>query len=199
MRVTPLIVLGLVGLCSLPAPVDAQASHDALVSVGVFAGGSLPTGRMSRLVYDPGSHIGGLAELRLPTRWVRLRVDGAYHRLGMGSQVIMDATGRPTGEIMADTRLASTIASAVVRPPVHSPVQPYALLGIGVSRLRTHWRGEGADVASGSSDPRWESNASAGLGIDARVGRAVLFAEARYQRVSPAVRLMPLSIGVRAR
>lgn len=37
------------------------------------------------------------------------------------------------------------------------------------------------------------------LGVDAPLGRARVFGEARYARVSPGFRLVPLSFGVRLR
>jgi hypothetical protein len=200
-RLPQSIVPVLLALGLAPAAAGAQADQRPAVSFGVLAGGSLPAGRMSRLLLDPGYHLGGLAELRLPTPWLALRVDAAYQHLDMGRQTIADANGPRDGAIDVGMRVVTGTTSAVLRlPALRGPVQPYALAGVGMSRVQTYWQVGGTDVLpSGKDEARWRGNASAGVGLDARLGRTVVFAEARYQRPAPGLRLLPLSVGGRTR
>lgn len=178
------------------------------MSFGVLAGGSFPVGEWSRAVYDPGYHVGALAELRLPGRWVALRIDGTYQRLGMGRVALPSDRGAPSGRVAVSTgRVLSGLAGTVFRlPGLRTRVRPYALAAVGLSRLRVERRIEGgatpadaSEVVSGAAAPNWELGAAAGVGADLRVGRATFFAEGRYQRARSYLDLVPLSVGVRVR
>jgi hypothetical protein len=199
----PLRRLAAALLCAAPAAALAQpSSADHPFSVGVLAGGTLPSGELSRAAYDPGFHVGALAQYQpASVRWLAVRVDGSYRRLGGGTQDVTDENGAVVGRLTMATSIVSAGASVVVRVPgLRSAVQPYALAGVAAYRLRPHLTSsDGASFVFPDSPVVRNYGNTFGLGLDAPVGRASAFAEARYERVGDNLRLVPLSLGVRIR
>jgi hypothetical protein len=198
----PLRRLLAAALGAAPAAALAQSAVDHPLSVGVLAGGTLPSGELSRAAYDPGFHVGALAQYQPSSvRWLAARVDGSYRRLGSGSQDVVDENGAVVGRLTTATSIVSAAASVVARVPgLRSTVQPYALAGVAAYRLRPHLTSSsGASFVFPDSPVVRSYGSTFGLGLDAPVGRASAFAEARYERVGDNLRLVPLSLGVRIR
>jgi hypothetical protein len=199
MRLIPLAAAAAV-VCATPAL--AQDTQQHLLSVGVMGGGTLPAGQLSRGAVDPGYQVGALAQIRTPLRWLALRVDGTYGRMGGGTEDVVDETGARIGHIGFGMSVASASANVVARVPgLHSAVQPYALAGMATYRLQSYITEFEApiDIPIGSFKPGHVHGAQLGLGLDAPVGRARAFAEVRYERVGPYLRIMPVGVGVRIR
>jgi len=189
-------------LLAVPALAAAQDAAEHTLSVGVLAGGTFPTGRLSRQLYDPGYQIGALAQAWTPLRWLGVRVDGSYRRTSLGRQQIVDQQGIPHGTVSVDVSFRTLAASVVARAPgLRSPLQPYALAGYGTYGLRgevTH-SDDPTLAPNGRGDFRYVHGAHVGLGVDAPVGRARAFVETRYEHVGPSLRFMPVDVGVRLR
>jgi hypothetical protein len=130
-----------------------------------------------------------------------VRVDGSYRRLGGGAQDVVDENDVVVGRLTTTTSIVSAAASLVARVPgLRSAVQPYALAGVAAYRLRPHLASSsGASFVFPDSPSIRNYGSTFGLGLDAPVGRASAFAEARYERVGDNLRLVPLSLGVRIR
>jgi hypothetical protein len=107
------------------------------------------------------------------------------------------------GEIRIRHRLASAVASAVLRPQgLGWAVQPYAVVGAGVHRLAAHVEATGVALPSDlGGDAITRPGFGAGVGMEMPLGRATAFAQARYDRIGypsdPGLRVVPISLGLR--
>lgn len=188
---------------ALASPAVAQTWQPSALSFGLIAGRSTPVGTASSF-YRSGYQLGGLAELRLPVSWIAMRVDGGYQALGSWTFPLIDPSGATIGGGRTTFGMFSGTASAVLRVPnLHSAVRPYGLASFGSYWLHNHasWAISGRDATPSSGRETRRTNGSdVGVGLEAPLAHAVLFAETRYQRVGPApFRFVPISAGVRLR
>jgi hypothetical protein len=177
----------------------ASAQHDdpPMITLGVFAGPSVPAGRTD-VLYHRGYHVGGLAELRTPIPALGVRLDVGYRHFGMPRVTITDLSGIPTGEqLVASMGMLTGTANVVLRVPgLRSAVQPYAMGGAGLFRQRV--RLTSTTTTYDGSSVRTLRGVDAGLGLEAALARVTLFTEARYERIGPGpLRFVPLSLGFR--
>ena len=95
--------------------------------------------------------------------------------------------------------LSGTVGGVVRVPGLRSAVQPYATAAFGLGRIGSAIKVSGNVPPLPEKGPTTrEKVASAGLGLETALGgRATLFTEARYLRVGPALRFVPLGVGVR--
>lgn len=166
---------------SLAAAVSASAQQ---VALSVAGGAALGMGRLgSAFPHGPGAALG----IRLrPGGWpVAFEVEGSWVRLGAGNDPLIPDD--------AAVELLAASAGAVVDIPVSvgSRYRPYLTANLGVYRQHAIDRLGLAFTAAG---------AAAGGGIDVRLGRVWLFAEARYRHIwreGHDQALVPLLLGIR--
>lgn len=187
---------------TLGSAVAAQDSRASALTLGITAGRSTPVGNITNEIYDSGFQLGGLAELRMPVSWLAVRVDGDYQRLGTSPFITTNPLGDVIGGGHVSTGMFSGTASLVMRVPnLGSSVRPYGLAGFGSYWLRQHLS---MSIPSDPAAARNETHSTrvngydAGLGLEAPLGRGVIFGEAKYQYVGPGpLRFLPISLGVR--
>ncbi len=185
------------------APALAQRAPDRAVTFGAFGGSTAPVTRGDApQIYDAGMHAGVLAELRTPLRWLALRADGSYQRLGTGARQLVDGTGQTLGQLFSHASVMTASANVVARAPgLRTLVQPYAVAGVTVFRVQSRVSQSGGPSLGplGAGQVVHSHSANVGLGLEAPLGRTQLFVEARYARMGPATGLLPLSLGVKFR
>jgi hypothetical protein len=150
--------------------------------------------------YDTGYQLAGLAEVRTPVSWVDVRFAGGYQWLGSWTDQLLNPQGSAIGDAHSSVGLLSGTAGLVLRVPnLRTAVRPYALAGVGSYWVHEHGtvRFDGTGPAPWNRWTRRLNGLEAGLGLEAPLAHVVVFAEARYQRVGPALRFVPISVGLR--
>jgi len=167
---------------------SAQAAHAQGMSFGVGGGVVVPTGSLS-----DGNATGwsGTALMRVqpPASPVGLQLDAFYTRFGLEG-------------IDGHSRMLGATANAMFAFPSASPLRPYLLAGPGVYNGKTTIDG------LGSSDSETKLGLNAGAGFDFGMGKAQLFAEARFHAIlkgtvdatsgeEKTAYMIPLTVGLR--
>ncbi len=187
-------LLSLVLASALAAVAPAQTSEPSAVSLGITGGESVPTGS-GRDSYRNGFQFSGLAEVRTPVSWIAIRIDGGYQGLAVKPLEGFDPV---TNTTVTSTPLASRLFSGTVNlalraPHLQTAIRPYALLGFG-----RYWLDQGHPPGIGQNTILGMNGPDAALGLEAPLTRAVIFVEARYQRLPYAsLRFVPISVGLR--
>jgi len=171
----------------LAVMLGAQAAH-AQISLGLGGGVVVPTGDLS-----DGNSTGwsGTAQLRVkpPVSPVGFQVDAFYTRFGLEG-------------IDGHSRMIGGTADAMFAFPSASVARPYLLGGVGLYNGKTTIDG------LGSSDAETKFGLNAGAGFDFGLGKANLFAEARFHAIMKGVTdvstgdektayMIPITVGVR--
>lgn len=190
--------LSVVFASTIACAAAAQGSGPSGLSFGITAGRSTPAGNTSDF-YGSGYQLGGLAELRTPLSWLAVRLNGGYQQLGSSTFQFVDSSGDVTGEGRTTTGLFSGTVSLAIRVPhLQTRVRPYALATVGSYWLHQRASWDGAAPPHSLSSTTRVNGAEAGLGLEAPLAHAVIFAEARYQHVGPGpLRFVPISVGLR--
>lgn len=175
-----------VGLAVL---LGAQAAQAQGLSFGLGGGVVVPTGAMA-----DGNSTGwsGSALLRVqpPLSPLGFEVDAFYTRFGLD------------GGIDGHSRLIGGTANAVFAFPGASLARPYLIGGVGV------YNGKTTITGLGSTDATNKFGVNAGAGFDFGLGKAKLFAEARFHAILKGVTdvttgaektsyMIPLTVGLR--
>ncbi len=181
----------------------AQRAPDHAITFGVFGGrtetvirGNAPS------IYGTNIHAGALAEVRTPVRWLALRVDGNFQRLGRDVVDVTDVNGSTLYQFNRHVDVIAASANVVARlPEMPSRVQPYAIAGVTAFRTQARVFQASGPALSVTSDKSvlHQFSPNVGLGVDAPLGRAQLFVEARYARMGPVIGLLPISLGIKWR
>ncbi len=152
------VVAGLaVALC-------AQAAQAQGLSFGVGGGAVVPTGSMAD-VNSTGWSAMAVARLKPPVAPLGLQVDAFYTRLGLEN------------DLDGHSRLIGGTANAVFAFPGVSAARPYLLGGVGVYNGKTSIDG------FGSTESETKFGLNAGAGFDFGLGKAQLFADARFHAI----------------
>ncbi len=168
--------------------VGAQAAHAQGLSFGVGGGIVVPTGSLADAT---GTGWNGTAQLRVkpPVSPLGFQVDAFYTRFSLDG-------------VDGHTRMLGGTANALFAFPSASPVRPYLLAGPGLYNGKTTIDGLG----SSQSDTKFGMNA--GAGFDFGMGKAQLFAEARFHAIfkgavdatsgnETTAYMIPLTVGLR--
>ena len=181
----------------------AQRAPDCAVTFGVFGGRTATvTSGDAPPIYDANIHGGALAEFRTPVRWLALRADGSVQRLGRDVIDVTDVNGSTLYQYNQHVDVMAASANAVARlPALRSRVQPYAIAGVTAFRTKSRvFQASGPSLSVGEyQSVRHQFSPNVGLGVDAPLGRAQLFVEARYARMGPVIGLLPISLGIKWR
>ena len=168
---------------------SAQAAQAQGLSFGVGGGIVVPTGDLA-----DGTSTGwsGTAQLRVkpPVSPLGFQVDAFYTRFGLDNGVD------------GHSRMIGGTADAVFAFPGAAVARPYLLGGVGV------YNGKTTITGLGSSDATTKFGVNAGAGLDFGLGKAQLFAEARFHAILKGVTdattldektayMIPLTVGLR--
>lgn len=172
----------------LAVMVAAQAAQAQGLSFGVGGGIVIPTGSLSD---GTGTGYSGTAQLRVkpPVSPLGFQVDAFYTRFSLDG-------------VDGHSRMLGGTANAVFAFPSASPIRPYLLAGPGLYNGKTTIDGLG----SSESDTKFGMNA--GAGFDFGLGKAKLYAEARFHAIMKGVTdgttgdekaayMIPLTVGLR--
>jgi opacity protein-like surface antigen len=173
----------------LAVMLGAQAAHAQAMSFGFGGGVVVPTGTLG-----DGNSTGysgtALVRVQPPVSPIGFQVDAFYTRFGLD------------GGIDGHSRMIGGTADAVVAFPGASLARPYLIGGVGV------YNGKTTITGLGSSDAQTKFGLNAGAGFDFGLGKAKLYAEARFHAIMKGVTdattgaektayMIPLTIGVR--
>jgi opacity protein-like surface antigen len=168
---------------------SAQAAQAQGLSFGVGGGIVVPTGDLA-----DGTSTGwnGTAQLRVkpPVSPLGFQVDAFYTRFGLDNGVD------------GHSRLIGGTADAVFAFPGAAVARPYLLGGVGV------YNGKTTITGLGSSNATTKFGVNAGAGFDFGLGKAQLFAEARFHAILKGMTdaatldektayMIPLTVGLR--
>ena len=172
----------------LAVMLGAQAAHAQGLSFGVGGGIVVPTGSLSD---GMGTGWSGTAQLRVkpPVSPLGLQVDAFYTRFGLDG-------------IDGHSRMLGGTANALFAFPSASPLRPYLLAGPGVYNGKTSVDG------APSLESVTKFGVNAGAGFDFGMGKAQLFAEARFHAIfkgsadistgeEKTAYMIPLTVGLR--
>ena len=172
----------------LAVMLGAQAAHAQGLSFGVGGGIVVPTGSLSD---GMGTGWSGTAQLRVkpPVSPLGFQVDAFYTRFGLDG-------------IDGHSRMLGGTANALFAFPSASPLRPYLLAGPGLYNGKTTIDG------LGSSESSTKFGLNAGAGFDFGMGKAQLFAEARFHAIlkgtvdatsgdEKTAYMVPLTVGLR--
>ncbi len=172
----------------LAVMLGAQAAHAQGLSFGLGGGIVVPTGSLSD---GTGTGWSGTAQLRVkpPVSPLGFQVDAFYTRFSLDG-------------IDGHTRMLGGTANAVFAFPSASPIRPYLLAGPGLYNGKTTIDG------LGSSESQTKLGLNAGAGFDFGMGKAQLFAEARFHAIlkgtvdvtsgdEKTAYMIPLTVGLR--
>jgi hypothetical protein len=149
-----------VGLAVALCAGTAQAQG---LSFGLGGGAVIPTGSMADL-NSTGWSAMAVARLKPPVAPLGLQVDAFYTRLGL------------EGGVDGHSRIIGGTANAVFAFP-GGPARPYLLGGVGV------YNGQTSIDGLGSSESQTKFGLNAGAGFDFGLGKASLFADARFHAI----------------
>lgn len=172
----------------LAVMVAAQAAQAQGLSFGVGGGIVIPTGSLSD---GTGTGYSGTAQLRVkpPVSPLGFQVDAFYTRFGLDG-------------VDGHSRMLGGTANAVFAFPSASPIRPYLLAGPGLYNGKTTIDG------LGSSESTTKFGMNAGAGFDFGMGKASLFAEARFHAIfkgatdlstgdEKSAYMIPITVGLR--
>ena len=172
----------------LAVMVAAQAAQAQGLSFGVGGGIVVPTGSLSD---GTGTGYSATAQLRVkpPVSPLGFQVDAFYTRFGLDG-------------VDGHSRMLGGTANAVFAFPSASPIRPYLLAGPGLYNGKTTIDG------LGSSESTTKFGMNAGAGFDFGMGKASLFAEARFHAIfkgatdlstgdEKSAYMIPITVGVR--
>lgn len=190
-------------VCITTSTALAQRAPDRAVTFGVFGGrtATVTSGDVPP-TYDANVHGGALAEFRTPVRWLALRADGSIQRLGRDVIDVTDVNGRTLYQFNQHVDVMAASANAVARlPALRSRFQPYAIAGVTAFRTKSRvFQASGPSLSVDAyATVQHQFSPNIGLGVDAPLGRAQLFVEARYARMGPVIGLLPISVGMKWR
>ena len=114
------------------------------ISLGAFAGASIPTGDFADFA-GTGWHVGGMLQWNSPTSPFGFRFDGAYHRFG--------DKGEPNN---FPSIIVGSANGLWTFPMATSPVRPYVIAGLGIYNER---------CTACSSQTRAGFNGGAGINV----------------------------------
>lgn len=181
----------------------AQRAPDRAVTFGVFGGRTETVIQGSATsTYGPNIHVGALAEFRTPVRWLALRADGGFQRLERDVVDVTDVNGSTLYQFNRHVDVLAASANVVARvPAIQSRVQPYAIAGVTAFRMqsRVFQASDPSLSVTSTKSVEHQFSPNIGLGMDAPLGRAQLFVEARYARMGPVIGLLPISLGIKWR
>lgn len=140
----------------------AQTAHAQGLSFGIGGGAVVPTGTYSDL-FSMGWSATAVARLKPPVSPLGLQVDAFYNRFGL------------EGGLDGNNQVIGATANALYAFPSASPVRPYLLGGVGLYNQKIT-----VDDASGSES---KFGLNAGAGFDFALGKANLFADARFHTI----------------
>ena len=172
----------------LAVMLGAQAAHAQGLSFGVGGGIVVPTGSLSD---GTGTGWSGTAQLRVkpPVSPLGFQVDAFYTRFSLDG-------------IDGHTRMLGGTANAVFAFPGASLARPDLIGGVGV------YNGKTTITGLGSTDSQTKFGLNAGAGFDFGLGKAKLYAEARFHAIMKGVTdgttgdekaayMIPLTVGLR--
>jgi opacity protein-like surface antigen len=172
----------------LAVMVAAQAAQAQGLSFGVGGGIVVPTGSLSD---GTGTGYSGTAQLRVkpPVSPLGFQVDAFYTRFSLDG-------------VDGHSRMLGGTANAVFAFPSASPIRPYLLAGPGLYNGKTTIDG------LGSSESTTKFGMNAGAGFDFGMGKASLFAEARFHAIfkgatdlstgdEKSAYMIPITVGLR--
>jgi len=173
----------------LAVMLSAQAAHAQGMSFGLGGGVVVPTGTLSDGT-STGYTGSALVRLQPPASPVGFQVEAFYTRFGLD------------GGVDGHSRMIGGTANAVFAFPGASMARPYLIGGAGV------YNGKTTITGLGSSDSQTKFGFNAGAGFDFGVGKAKLYAEARFHAIMKGVTdpntgnekaayMIPLTVGVR--
>jgi opacity protein-like surface antigen len=173
----------------LAVMLGAQAAHAQGMSFGLGGGVVIPTGTLSDGV-STGYSGSALVRLQPPASPVGFQVDAFYTRFGLD------------GGVDGHSRMIGGTANAVFAFPGASLARPYLLGGVGV------YNGKTTVAGLGSTESQTKLGFNAGAGFDFGLGKAKLYAEARFHAIMRGVTdgttgaektayMIPLTVGVR--
>ncbi len=173
----------------LAVMLGAQAANAQGLSFGVGGGVVLPSGSMSD-ANSTGYSGSALVRLQPPASPLGFQVDAFYTRFGL------------EGGIDGHSRMVGGTANAVFAFPGASVARPYLIGGLGV------YNGQTTVDGLGSSDSQTKFGFNAGAGFDFGMGKAKLFAEARFHGIMKGIAdvttgeektayMIPLTVGLR--
>ena len=149
-----------VGLAVVLSAGSVQAQG---LSFGLGGGAVVPTGSMADF-NSTGWSAMAVARLKPPVAPLGLQVDAFYTRLGL------------EGGTDGHSRIIGGTANAVFAFPA-GPARPYLLGGVGV------YNGQTSIDGLGSSESQTKLGLNAGAGFDFGLGKANLFADARFHAI----------------
>lgn len=175
-----------VGLAVVLCAGSAQAQG---LSLGLGGGAVIPTGSMADF-NSTGWSAMAVVRLKPPVSPLGLQVDAFYSRFGLEN------------DIDGHSRMIGGTANAVFAFPGASPARPYLLGGVGIYNGKTTVDG------LGSTDPETKFGLNAGAGFDFALGKANLFADARFHAIlkggvdsqtleETTAYMIPLTVGLR--
>jgi len=171
-------------LAAAAMPRAAAAQSGGGLGFGLSGGVTLPQ-QDAKDSFKNGYHVQGHLFYGLPALSIlSLRVDGAYNKLD--AKKIEDLSG--------DARVVSGTGNVVLGVNGGS-VRPYAIGGAGVYSVR--FRSTLGSFESRETQTKFGWNAGVGAGLTA--GRATIFLEGRYHRVSTQgakFTYVPITVGV---
>jgi opacity protein-like surface antigen len=172
----------------LAVMVAAQAAQAQGLSFGVGGGIVVPTGSLSD---GTGTGWSGTAQLRVkpPVSPLGFQVDAFYTRFSLDG-------------VDGHSRMLGGTANALFAFPSASPIRPYLLAGPGLYNGKTTIDG------LGSSESTTKFGMNAGAGFDFGMGKASLFAEARFHAIfkgatdlatgdEKSAYMIPITVGLR--
>ncbi len=160
-----------------------MGSYSNAVSVGVFAGGSIPTGEFADFA-STGWHVGGLLEWNSPTAPFGARIDAAYHSFGDAD--IEDVS----------PSIVNATINALFKFPTTSTVRPYIIGGGGVYNVRCN-----------GCESQTKLGINGGAGINVPLSGFSTFIEARFHMIFDSddeagianSTFIPISVGIHFR
>ena len=172
-----------IAMIALASTAPAQTPGPGRPTVGIFGGGSLPSGDFNDEAGN-GWHAGALVKMRAYGA-LDLRLDGAYSKFGKKDLVGSIAT------VTTDTRLTQGTLDALVNLgpdsaayPGDNSVSPYLMVGLGIYNLDYDAACSGTGCTN-FEDPGKKTHTGFNIGGGASIPLlgARTFIEGRYHRI----------------
>jgi opacity protein-like surface antigen len=210
MRYTAFVAAATIGLVAVSSSAPAQEEEESMVSssvvsYGIAAGATVPTGSLSNL-HNTGWNVQGLVDWTSRTIPVGFRGDLEYHKLG-GAQLTVTPSGSNAADDLSLWAATGNLLWLLRRGTATEPITPYALAGVGLY----HTSGDQTAISGGAETTVSNSSTNFGLNVGAgviwRISSFSTFAELRFHNVfngalddhldKTNARFFPLSLGLR--
>jgi hypothetical protein len=214
MRYTAFVAAAAIGLVAVSSSAPAQEEEESMVSssvvsYGIAAGATVPTGSLSNL-HDTGWNVVGSVDWTSRTIPVGFRGDLEYHKLAGAQLTVAPPGGTSVSTVADDLSLWAATGDLLWllrRGTEREPITPYVMAGVGLYHTSGDQTATTGAIQTTVSNSSTNFGLNAGAGVNWRISSFSTFAELRFHNVfngalddhgdKTNARFFPLSRGLR--